>query len=209
MTDRIAILGGGTGGTVLANNLADRLALEIDAGDVEVTLINDDPDHVYKPVWLYVPFGQREPADGRRPLRDLVDDRVDVAIDRVTEIDTDAKELALRDGSGPLGYDHLVVATGSTLADDEIPGLAAGGHDYYSESGALALRDELLSMTEGHLVLSVVGTPHMCPAAPLEFVFMADSWFRQRGLRDDIEITYTYPINRVHGNPRSASGRTR
>jgi len=56
-------------------------------------------------------------------------------------------------------------------------------------------------MTEGHLVLSVVGTPHMCPAAPLEFVFMADSWFRQRGLRDDIEITYTYPINRVHGNP--------
>jgi len=119
----------------------------------------------------------------------------------VTEIDTDAKELALRDGSGPLGYDHLVVATGSTLADDEIPGLA-GGHDYYSESGALALRDELLSMTEGHLVLSVVGTPHMCPAAPLEFVFMADSWFRQRGLRDDIEITYTYPINRVHGNPQ-------
>jgi len=67
MTDRIAISGGGTGGTVLANNLADRLALEIDAGDVEVTLINDDPDHVYKPVWLYVPFGQREPADGRRP----------------------------------------------------------------------------------------------------------------------------------------------
>jgi len=152
------------------------------------------------------------PARARRrapTLRDLVDDRVDVAIDRVTEIDTDAKELALRDGSGPLGYDHLVVATGSTLADDEIPGLEAGGHDYYSESGALDLQDELLSMTEGHLVLSVVGTPHMCPAAPLEFVFMADSWFRQRGLRDDIEITYTYPINRVHGNPTSASGRPR
>jgi len=36
----------------------------------------------------------------------------------------------------------VVVATGSTLADDEIPGLAAGGHDYYSESGALALRDD-------------------------------------------------------------------
>jgi len=67
MPDRIAILGGGTGGTVLANNLAERLAPEIDAGDVEVTLINDDPDHVYKPVWLYIPFGQREPADGRRP----------------------------------------------------------------------------------------------------------------------------------------------
>ncbi|WP_418285796.1 NAD(P)/FAD-dependent oxidoreductase [Halorubrum sp. DTA46] len=200
---RVAILGGGTGGAVLANNLAERLGAEIDAGDVEVTLINDGPDHVYKPVWLYVPFGQREPADGRRPLRDLIDDRIDLTVDRVTEIDTETKTLALRDGDA-LGYDYLVVATGSTLADEEIPGLAAGGHDYYTEAGALALRDELLSMTEGHLVLSVIGTPHMCPAAPLEFVFMADDWFRERGLRDDVEITYTYPIQRVHGNPHIA-----
>ncbi len=201
MAEHVAILGGGTGGTVLANDLADRLDAEIDAGDVEVTLINDDPDHVYKPVWLYVPFGQREPPDGRRPLRELVDDRIDLTIDRVTGIDADAKELALRDGPGSLAYDHLVVATGSTLAPAEIPGLAEAGHDYYSESGALALRDELLSMTEGHLVLSVIGTPHMCPAAPLEFVFMADDWLRERGLRDEVDVTYTYPINRVHGNP--------
>ena len=204
MTHRIAILGGGTGGTVLANDLAERLAPVIDAGDVEVALINDDPDHVYKPVWLYVAFGQREPADGRRPLDELVDDRVDLVIDRVTEIDTDDKALGLRDAGGPLAYDHLVVATGSTLAADEVSGLSEGSHDYYSESGALALRDELLSMTEGHLVLSVVGTPHMCPAAPLEFVFMADDWLRERGLREDVDITYTYPINRVHGNPHIA-----
>ncbi|WP_281194590.1 FAD/NAD(P)-binding oxidoreductase [Halorubrum sp. F4] len=201
MTERIAILGGGTGGTVLANGLADRLAAEIDAGDVEVTLVNDDPDHVYKPVWLYVPFGQRELADGRRPLRELVDSRIDLVIDRVTEIDTEGKRLELRDTPDALDYDYLVVATGSTLAPDEVPGLAEGGHDYYSESGALALRDDLLSMTEGHLVVSVVGTPHMCPAAPLEFAFMADDWFRERGLREDVEITYTYPIGRVHGNP--------
>ena len=201
MTDHIAILGGGTGGAVLANNLADRLGTEIDDGDVKVTLINDSPDHVYKPVWLYIPFGQREPADARRPLRDLIDDRIDITIDRVTEIDTDGQQLDLRDGNDPLAYDHLVVATGSTLAPSEIPGLAEGGHDYYTESGALDLRDELLTMTEGHLVLSVVGTPHMCPAAPLEFVFMADDWLRERGLREEIDITYTYPIQRVHGNP--------
>ena len=204
MTDHVVIVGGGTGGTVLANDLADRLGSEIDAGDVEVTLVNDSPDHVYKPVWLYVPFGQREPDDGRRPLADLVDDRVDVRIDRVTEIDTDAKRLQYRDGDGPVSYDYLVLATGSRLAPEEIPGLAEGGHDYYSESGAEALREELLSFTEGHLVLSVIGSPHMCPAAPLEFVFMADDWFRERGLREDVDITYTYPIQRVHGNPHIA-----
>jgi sulfide:quinone oxidoreductase len=204
MTDRIVILGGGTGGTVLANNLAERLGSEIDSGDVEVTLINDDPEHVYKPVWLYVPFGIREPEDGRRPLADLVDDRVELKIDRVTAIDPDAQTLRSTGEVAPIRYDKLVVATGSTLAADEIPGLAEAGHDYYSESGAIDLREQLLSFSEGHLVLSVVGSPHMCPAAPLEFVFMADDWLRERGLREDVEITYTYPIQRVHGNPHIA-----
>ena len=204
MTEEIIIVGGGTGGTVLANDLAERLEPELDAGDVRITLVNDDPDHVYKPVWLYVPFGQRELDDGRRRLRTLVDDAVDLRIDRVTDIDTDAQQLRYHESDKPIDYDHLVLATGSTLAPEEVPGLADAGHDYYSESGATELREELLSFTEGELVLSVVGTPHMCPAAPLEFVFMADDWFRQRGLREDVDITYTYPIQRVHGNPHIA-----
>jgi len=204
MTEQIVVVGGGTGGAVLANDLADRLGPQIDAGEVAVTLVNDGPDHVYKPVWLYVPFGQREPEDGRRRLRDLVDDRVAVRVDRVTDIDTEAKQVRYHEAPDPIDYDHLVLATGSTLAPEEIPGLVAGGHNYYSESGAEALREELLSFTEGHLVLSVVGTPHMCPAAPLEFVFMADDWLRERGLREDVDITYTYPIQRVHGNPHIA-----
>ncbi|WP_336325405.1 NAD(P)/FAD-dependent oxidoreductase [Halovenus sp. HT40] len=204
MTEHVVILGGGTGGTVLANDLAERLDSELAAGDVRITLINDDPEHVYKPVWLYVPFGQREPDDGRRPLDELVDDSVDLWIDRVTDIDTDGQQLRFRDRPQPVEYDYLVLATGSTLEPERIPGLAEGGHDYYSESGATALREELLEFTDGHLVLSVIGSPHMCPAAPLEFVFMADDWFRERGLRDDIDITYTYPIQRVHGNPHIA-----
>ncbi len=204
MTEHVVIVGGGTGGVVLANDLADRLGTELGAGEVRVTLVNDGPDHVYKPVWLYVPFGQREPEDGRRPLSELVDGAVDLRIDRVTDVDTDARQLRFEDGGSPLAYDHLVLATGSTLAAGEIPGLQEGAHDYYSESGATALRDELLSFEEGHLVLSVVGTPHMCPAAPLEFTFMAEDWLREQGLREDVDITYTYPIGRVHGNPHIA-----
>lgn len=46
MTEHVVIVGGGTGGTVLANDLADRLDAELDAGDVRITLINDGPDHV-------------------------------------------------------------------------------------------------------------------------------------------------------------------
>jgi sulfide:quinone oxidoreductase len=136
-------------------------------------------------------------------VTDLVDRRVSLRFSRVEAIDVDEKRLSLN-GGDTLGYDYLVVATGARIVPDEVPGLAEAGHDFYSEEGALALRDALADFTEGHLVLSVVGTPHMCPAAPLEFVFMADGWFRQRGLRDEVDITYTYPIQRVHGKPTIA-----
>ena len=86
--ERILVVGGGTGGTVLANRLSKKLGDEIDAGDVEVRLVNDSPNHVYKPVYLYVAFGQREPEDALRPLSDLLDSRVtlDVACSKCSGV---------------------------------------------------------------------------------------------------------------------------
>ncbi len=199
MPERVAIVGGGTGGTVVANRLADELSTEIDAGEVEVTLVTDDPDHVYKPTFLYVAFGKREAADARRPLTELLHRRVDLEINRVLDIDVDAETLTLQDGDQTMGYDHLVLATGAKLEPEEVPGLTEGGHHFYSAKGAERLRDALATFTDGRIVLSVIGVPHMCPAAPVEFTLMADDWFRQRGIREDIDLVYTYPIQRAHG----------
>jgi sulfide:quinone oxidoreductase len=198
MTEHIVIVGGGTGGTVLANRLAENLGPELERGDVQVTMVTDSEDHVYKPIWLYVPFGRKDPADARRPVTELVDRRIDITYDRVTGVDTDDKRLTLAKGR-PMSYDHLTLGMGVELVPDELPGLTEGGHHFYGEDGAIELREELADFTEGHIVLSVIGVPHMCPAAPVEFVLMADDWFRKRGLREDVEITYTYPIQRSHG----------
>lgn len=198
MTEEIVVVGAGTGGSVLANRLADRLDSEIDAGDVRVTVINDGDYQSYKPAYLYVPFGKKTVEDAKRPLDDLLHRRITRVNDRVTAVDTDAMVVSRENGPA-LEYDHLVLATGASLAPEEVPGLAEGGHHFYGPEGAEALRKELATFDEGHLVLSVIGVPHMCPAAPLEFVFMADDWLRRRGRRDDVEITYTYPIQRAHG----------
>jgi sulfide:quinone oxidoreductase len=199
MTDHIAIVGGGTGGTVLANRLTDALRDEIDAGDVQVTLIDESTDQTYKPMFLYVAFGKKSLSDARRPITDLIDTRrVQFEHGRVGEIDTDSQELQLDDGKR-IAYDYLVVATGATLAPERVPGLKEGGHHFYGPDGATALRDELATFEQGHLILSVIGVPHMCPAAPIEFVLMVDDWLRERGRREDVELTYTYPIQRAHG----------
>jgi sulfide:quinone oxidoreductase len=154
-----------------------------------------------------VPFGKKTPADARRPLAELVDDRVDIQDARVTDIDIDRRRLALADGD-PVAYDHLVLAAGASVVPEEVPGLAEDGHHFYGPQGALALQDELATFDEGHLVLSVVGVPHMCPAAPVEFVLMVDDWLRERGRREDVDLTYTYPIQRAHGIPTVADWAT-
>lgn len=203
MTEHIAIVGGGTGGVVLANSLAERLTADIQSGDVSITLYDMKPEHVYKPVWLYVAFGRREPADGRRALRGVVDDRVEVQINRVTDLNQNAQQLVFADGS-TAAYNRLVLATGAQVVPDRVPGLAAGGHHFYTEQGAMELREELPSFERGQVVLSVASVPHMCPVSALEFVFILDDWLRQRGLREDIDITYTYPVDEVHDNEHIA-----
>ncbi len=199
MTDQIVIVGGGVGGTVTANRLLKKLRSEVSDGEAEITIVTDNPNHVYKPTFFYVPFGESEPEDAERPLADLVDRRVGLVYDRVTAIDTDARSLDLvRNGS--LDYDYLVVATGATPNLEETPGLGPDhhGHHFYNADGATALRRELADFEAGHLVISVIGMPHVCPAAPIEFAMLADAQFRDRGIRDDITLTYTYPVKNLH-----------
>jgi sulfide:quinone oxidoreductase len=64
MPERVLILGGGTGGAVAAR----RLSQWAKPGEVEVTLVDRSPWHEYRPSYLWVMTGRREPDEVRRPL---------------------------------------------------------------------------------------------------------------------------------------------
>lgn len=188
---QILVIGGGTGGTLIANLLAKKLRDE-----AEITLVSASSRHLYQPGWLYVPFGWQDPRGLSRSLKSLLNRRIRLEIGKVCRLDPQAQAVTLEGGS-TLHYDYLVVATGSRVTPEDVPGLAEGGHHFYTEEAAWKLHAALEEWRGGRIVVGVGGLPHKCPVAPLEFTFLLDEYLTRRGLRAQTEIIYTYPINRV------------
>jgi sulfide:quinone oxidoreductase len=81
------------------------------------------------------------------------------------------------------------------------PGWRESIHEFYSYEGAIALRSALEGFTEGRLAVHVCEMPIKCPVAPLEFVFLADDYFTERGIRDRVTITYVTPLSGAFTKP--------
>lgn len=190
---RLVIVGGGVGGTIVANQVVRALSA---SDPVTVTLISQDRRHMYQPGLLYVGVGAMRTEELYREEKSLLNPRVRWMNTGATRIDLANQTVETESGNVP--YDYLVIATGSVPSPELVPGMAEGAHVFYTEAGALKLQEALASF-EGGRVLLTVSVPHKCPVAPLEITFILDDWFARRGLRDKVEIMYTYPIGRVHG----------
>jgi sulfide:quinone oxidoreductase len=191
MPVRVVVLGGGVGGTLVANLLSKALRR-----DVTVTVVDPTGMHVYQPGFLYLALGQ---ANGRwlaRDERTLLRSDVDLAIERAVGIDADGGAVQLERG-GSLPFDYLVISTGARLVPERIPGLVRGGFDFYSLEGAQRLREELSRFTGGRIHVGIAGIPYKCPPAPVEFVLLLDEHLRRRGIRERSEITLLSPLNRA------------
>lgn len=187
MIPRIIIGGGGVAGTIVANRLARRLRWE----EANVLVIDAASDHVYQPGLLYLPFGDGNSKSLVRPLRGLLNPRVELLCGTVDLIDPRAN-LVQVDGQR-VGYDWLVLATGSHLVPERIPRFASA-HHFYDLEGAARLREALRAFERGTIVIGPTRKVYKCPPAPLEFVLLLDDHLRRKGLRDRTELQYISPF---------------
>ncbi|QGW78249.1 NAD(P)/FAD-dependent oxidoreductase [Pseudomonas alkylphenolica] len=197
MANHILIVGGGVGGTMLANQLVGKLYPEILRDQVRITLLSNSPDHYYKPAFMYVAFNQFFKEELKRPERSLLRPEIDFQVQEVTRFDFAGQTLHTRSGKR-FGYDFLVIATGCVPAPERIEGLQQGGDHFYQYEPARQLAQRLASIEKGRIFITVSfpqtpNVPHQCGIAPVETTLMLDDYLRRRGVRDKVEIIYTYP----------------
>lgn len=192
----ILVVGGGTGGTILANNLARRLSAETRARKVRITLLSASDRHMYQPGLLYVAFGQMATDQLYREQASLMEANVDFHVDPVEQFQLDRSQVRTKSGK-VYEYDILVIATGSRIVTEQIPGLTEGAETFYTEATAVKMFKRLREFQGGRIAV-VVGVPHKCPIAPVELIFLLHDYFKARGIRDKVTIKYHYPIGRIH-----------
>lgn len=197
----IVILGAGTAGTISANKLSKN-------SDYAVTVIDQYPKHYYQPGFLFYPFGRYSEKDIVQKKTKFVPKKAKYIQERIEKIEADDKKVKLGNGE-VVDYDVLVIATGSKINPDETPGLKDDEwhksiYDFYTFEGAAALREKLSQWQGGNLVINIVEMPIKCPVAPLEFSFLADDFFKKKGIRDEVNIRYVTPLDGAFTKPKAS-----
>ena len=202
---RLVILGAGTAGTMMANHLDH----ELNPSEWEIVIIDERKEHYYQPGYLFLPFDIYTPEDIIKPIQKFIPKKVQLLNEKIEKINAKENEVWLSKGES-LHYDVLIIATGAKIAPGEIQGMQGEEwystvFDFYTFEGALALRDKLREWEGGKLVIHITEMPVKCPVAPLEFAFLADSFFRHKKMRDKVKITYVTPLDGAFTKPRATA----
>lgn len=198
------ILGGGTAGTIMANKLANAL----DEREWRITVVDGTDDHYYQPGFLFVPFDIYRMRDLVRPRRQYMPNTVRLVLSGIDHIDPAKKAVTLASGEA-LRYDCLILATGADIHPEQIEGLldeewGRSKFDFYTPRGAERLGRFLKTWQGGRLIVNIAEMPIKCPVAPLEFLFLADAYFTERGMRDKVDLHLVTPLSGAFTRPTSS-----
>ncbi|BCK56316.1 NAD(P)/FAD-dependent oxidoreductase [Nocardia wallacei] len=153
MKHRIVVLGAGYAGAFSATFLARQLHPD----DFEITVVNAEPDFVERLRLHQLAAGQEL---RHRPLdKVFAGTGIRLRLARVIGLDPEHRTVTVTEGgeTSRLGYDTLLYALGSSIADHGVPGVAEHAYHVAARPAALRLRAHLDQLGEGGQVLVVGG----------------------------------------------------
>ncbi len=202
---KLLILGAGTAGTMMVNKLAPVL----NSNEWDITIVDQFETHFYQPGFLFIPFNIYTCKDIQKPKRNFLPSGVNVVMSKIDRVEPENNRVILENNS-VLSYDFLIIATGAKISYDETPGLTGelwqkNVFDFYTVEGACGLRNFFKHWEGGKLVINIAEMPIKCPVAPLEFSFLADAFFTEKGMRDKVDIHYVTPLPGAFTKPKASS----
>lgn len=184
---RVVVLGAGFAGLELSTRLSEEFG-----DDVDVVLIDQSDGFVFGFSKLDVMFGRTTAEAVFHPYRDAVKPGVQFVQATVQSIDPATKRVET--SAGAFEGDVLVVALGADLDPGATPGLLEGGHEFYTEAGAFALREILAEFDGGRVIVGVTRPPFKCPPAPSETALLVHELLVTKGVRDRSEVSLVMPM---------------
>jgi sulfide:quinone oxidoreductase len=185
-TPHIVILGASFAGLTAVRELRRR------SPAANITVVAPKAEFVYQPSLIWIPTGLRKGSDLVLPLdRFIKDHGVKFVATRVTGLENGGRTVLTE--QGPIQNDALIIATGGRFIK-KMPGIEHALTLCEGVTAAEAIKNRLEQMQSGHIALGFGGNPNE-PAAmrggPMfELLFGIDTWLRQQGKRDKIEMTF-------------------
>ena len=190
---RVLILGAGFGGLTTANLLQKNLSLS--SVKHQISIVDSKDYFIMGLVNLWILSGIRTLDDSKIALSRLENKGIRYLNAEVTAIDPVSRTVTIKGNSTPrLEYDYLVIALGSEFALEHVKGfLENGGSNLYDAEQVTKLREKILSLKKGRIVICITSVPYKCPPAPYEASLLINDILVKNGTRDSIDIEIYTP----------------
>jgi sulfide:quinone oxidoreductase len=199
---KILVLGGGFGGVVAAERLAEQLGDEH-----QITLVSRSRQFIFYPALVRLAFGKCDVDDVSFDLRNtMLNRRVNFVEAEVAHVDPFDRNVSIAHGQveGKLPYDYLVFALGRRLATEKIPGFYEHAHHLLNVDKAIKFGKEVKALDEGRVVLGQCFGARL-PVPVYETAFALARHLEHNGRRDRVKITVVSP-DTLESELRDAAG---
>jgi sulfide:quinone oxidoreductase len=199
---KVLILGSGSGGLSVTSKLLEYLS------PVDIAVIDPSAYHYYQPFWTLVGGGVGTKEETRRETKDLIPEGVHWVKQYVVKVDPEKKTVLLGNDE-QLNYDYLIVSTGLKLNWDKIEGVKGnlgknGMCSIYEYDQVDYVKECIQNLKSGVALFIMPPTPIKCAGAPQKIMYLADSAFRQNGVRNKIEVHFASAGKAIFGVPEFA-----
>jgi sulfide:quinone oxidoreductase len=184
----VLILGAGFGGLASANLLRKSLPPEH-----QITVIDKSQYFMMGLVNLWILSGSRTLEDSQVALNNLENRGIRFLNDKIVGIDLSQNSVTTKTNR-KLEYDYLIVALGAEIAPERINGLENnGGFNIYDAQQVRNVREKILSLKSGRIVICVADIPYKCPPAPYEVSLLINDILIKNRTRNAIDLDIYVP----------------